>query len=64
MSCFLAQTIVKEYCTKTPGKRGQRHFMPFLAAHAMCSRLEAEDGQNYASANEKRLTRAGVMFKK
>ena len=72
MSCFQASTIVKEYSTKTPGKRGRGSYMPFLAAHAMCPKctkaavkewVQTEDGQTYVSANKKRLANADVLFK-
>ena len=72
MSCFLAQTIVKQYTTKTPGTRGPRNSMPFLTQNALCPKctkalvknwvLTVEDGQAFSKANEARLKAAGVFF--
>ena len=72
MSCFLAQTIVKEYAIRTPNRRGRGTRMPFIDTYAMCPKctksavktwVRGKDGQQYVSDNKTRLANANVLFK-
>ena len=73
MSCYLAQTIVKEYNTRTPGRsRGRGSRCPYLEMHAFCPKctkgvikewVQTDDGKKYVSENKERLTRLNLIFK-